>query len=243
MIIDFHAHCDVRFGWVHTPEVLLKMMAESNIDKAVITTYADLPGDDPTTLERFIGALEKYPDKIVAGFIRLNPWYGKRTEELMEEVAKRPYIKGLKLHPMSIIMRPNDSPVLSLVKRAGDLGWPVYFHSGDEPISMPSHVGKAAKACPETKIIMGHTGGFFYWKDAIKNASKYKNIYCETSATPFANAIRKAVDVIGPERVIFGSDMPAMHPTVELKKIEAADLSKDEKQLILCDNAKQMLGL
>jgi predicted TIM-barrel fold metal-dependent hydrolase len=243
MIIDSHAHCDVRFGWEHTPEVVLKMMAEANIDKAVITTYADIPGDDPRTLERFIEALEKYPDKIVAGFIRLNPWYGRKAEELMEEVSKRPYMKGLKLHPVSCLMRPNDSPVLSLVKKAGELGWPVYFHSGDEPMSMPTQIGKAAKACPGTKIIMGHTGGFFYWKDAIKNARKYSNIYCETSATPFANAIRKAVDTIGPERVIFGSDMPAMHPTVELEKIEAAGLTEDEKQLVLCDNAKLMLGL
>jgi predicted TIM-barrel fold metal-dependent hydrolase len=243
MIIDSHAHCDVRFGWQHTPEVLLRMMAQSKIDKAVITTYADIPGDDPTTLDRFIEALEKYPDKIVAGFIRLNPWYGEKAVELLEKVAERPYMKGLKLHPVSCIMRPNDAPVLALVKKAGDLGWPVYFHSGDEPMSMPSQVGKAAKACPATKIIMGHLGGFFYWKEAIETATKYDNIYCETSATPFSFAIRKAIDALGPERIIFGTDMPAMHPIVELKKIDAARLTEHEKRLVLCDNVKLMLGL
>jgi len=243
MIVDSHAHCDTRFGWEHTPEVILKMMAQANIDKVVITTYADIPGDDPTTLERFFQALEKYPDKIVAGFIRLNPWYGKRTEELLLEVAERPYIKGVKLHPVSIIMRPSDPPVLSILKQSGELGLPVYFHSGDEPMSMPMQIGKAAKLCPETKIIMGHLGGFFYWKDAIKAAKRYENLYIETGGNPFPDAIKKAVDTIGPERVLFGSDMPAMHPIVELKKIEVAGLTEEEKQLILCDNITCMLGL
>ncbi len=45
MIIDAHAHCDIRFGWRHTPDVLLAMMAEAGVDKPCITTYADLPGE------------------------------------------------------------------------------------------------------------------------------------------------------------------------------------------------------
>ena len=47
MIIDAHAHCDIRFGWKHTPEVLIRMMEEGGIDKACIISLADVPGDDP----------------------------------------------------------------------------------------------------------------------------------------------------------------------------------------------------
>jgi hypothetical protein len=47
MIIDAHAHCDIRFGWKHAPEVLIRMMDEGGIDKACITGRADVPGDDP----------------------------------------------------------------------------------------------------------------------------------------------------------------------------------------------------
>jgi hypothetical protein len=47
MIIDAHAHCDIRFGWKHTSEVLIRMMDEGGIDKACISGLADVPGDDP----------------------------------------------------------------------------------------------------------------------------------------------------------------------------------------------------
>ena len=52
MIIDAHVHCDVRFGWVHTPEVLIRVMNEGGIDKACITGLADIPGDDAQAYPR-----------------------------------------------------------------------------------------------------------------------------------------------------------------------------------------------
>ena len=66
MIIDAHAHCDVRFGWKHTPEVLIQMMDEGGIDKACITGLADVPGDDPEAYPRLVRALHDYPDRLVA---------------------------------------------------------------------------------------------------------------------------------------------------------------------------------
>ena len=75
MIIDAHAHCDVRFGWVHTPEVLLRIMDEGGIDQACITGLANIPGDDAESYPRFLAALRAHPKRIVAGYLRLNPWY------------------------------------------------------------------------------------------------------------------------------------------------------------------------
>ena len=82
MIIDAHAHFAVRFGWKHTPEVLIQMMDEGGIDKACITGLADVPGDDPEAYPRLVRALRERPDRLVAGYLRLNPWYGKESREL-----------------------------------------------------------------------------------------------------------------------------------------------------------------
>ena len=97
MIIDAHAHCDVRFGWVHTPEVLIGIMDEGGIDKACITGLADIPGDDDEAYPRFVAALRGHPDRIAGGYLRLNPWYGQRARDLFIRAVREDGIRGLKV--------------------------------------------------------------------------------------------------------------------------------------------------
>jgi predicted TIM-barrel fold metal-dependent hydrolase len=243
MIIDAHAHCDVRFGWKHTPEVLIQMMDEGGIDKACITGLADVPGDDPEAYPRLVRALREYPDRLVAGYLRLNPWYGKESRELLKRAVREDGIRGLKLHPTTIILPPNAPAVIELVRLAGELSIPVLFHSGDDPNALPLQIGKCAAACPETAILMGHAGGVFYLEDALRVAEKHLNVYLDPSGNPFPNVIRRAVDAVGAERVVFGTDMPAMHPRVERKKLDLAGLSPRELELVSFRNIARLMRL
>jgi len=219
------------------------MMKATGIDKTVITTYHEFPGEELAALERFYQTLKKYTEYFIGGFIRINPWYGDKAIELFERAIKEHGIKGLKIHPVSACIHPNNPLTISLLKKAAELNVPAYIHSGDDPMSLPFHIGRVARECPNTIIIMGHFGGFHYYNDAIKVAKKYENILLETSGMPFPKVIRKAVDILGPERIVFGSDMPGLHPAVELAKIEAAKLTKEEKELILCNNILRALGV
>jgi predicted TIM-barrel fold metal-dependent hydrolase len=243
MIIDAHAHCDVRFGWVHTPEVLLRIMDEGGIDQACITGLADIPGDDAESYPRFLAALRAHPKRIVAGYLRLNPWYGARARELFIRSVREDGIKGLKLHPTTIILPPHAPAVIEFVQLAGELGVPVLFHSGDDPNAMPLQIGKCAAACPATNIIMGHMGGVFFWEDALRVAQKYPNVYLDPSGNPRPDIIRKAVDAVGAERVVFGTDMPAMHPRVERMKIELAHLTPEQEALVSHRNIARLMQL
>jgi hypothetical protein len=243
MIIDAHSHCDIKFGWKHLPEDIIEMMKTTGIDKAVITTYGDFPGEEPAALERLYQNLKKYPYQFIGGFIRINPWYGEKAVELLVNAVKEHSIKGLKIHPVSAVIWPNHPLTLSLLKKAAELNVPAYIHSGDDPMSLPLHIERAAKECPETIILMGHFGGFHYYNDAIKVAKKYRNVLLETSGMPFPKVIRKAIDILGPERIVFGSDMPGLHPAVELAKIKAAELTGEEEELILCKNIAGILSI
>ena len=243
MIIDAHAHCDIRFGWRHTPDVLLAMMAEAGIDKACITTYADIPGDDEQAYPRMLAALREHPQQLVAGYLRLNPAYGARARELLIRAVREDGIRGLKIHPTSIIFPPHSPEVIDAVRLAGELGVPVLFHSGDEPNALPLQIGKCAAACPDTAIIMGHAGGVFFWEDALRVAEKHPNIYLEPSGNPRPDITRMALDAIGPRRVVFGTDMPAMHPGVERRKLEAAHLNERERELVCAGNIIRLMGL
>src|SRR5436190_11871118 len=149
----------------------------------------------------------------------------------------------MKVHPTTIILPPNAPAVIEFVRLAGELGIPVLFHSGDDPNAMPLQIGHCAAACPDTNIIMGHTGGIFFWEDALRVADRYPNVYLDPSGNPRPDIVRKAVDAVGAERVVFGTDMPAMHPCVELKKIELARLTTREKELVCAGNIIRLMRL
>jgi hypothetical protein len=243
VIIDAHAHCDVRFGWVHTPEVIIRVMDEGGIDQACVTGLADIPGDDPDAYDRFVGALRAHPDRLVAGYLRINPWYGQQARELFVRSVREDGIRGMKLHPTTIILPPNSPAVIEFVRLAGEQGVPVLFHSGDDPNALPLQIGHCAAAAPDTNIIMGHTGGVFFWEDALRVAERYPNVYLDPSGNPLPDIVRKSVDAVGAGRVVFGTDMPAMHPRVELKKVELAGLTPDERELICHRNIARLMSL
>lgn len=243
LIIDAHMHVGTKFGWSWSAQDALKMMDESHIDMAVVTGLGEVPGEN-VVIEELIRTLNEHPDRFPRGFLRMNPWFGEKAAELFEEtIKKNDNIRGIKFHPSSAPIWPNHPFALTLWRKAGEHNCPVYIHSGTDPMSLPLQIGKAAKECPETKFLLGHYGGFFYYEDALKVASKYKNIYLETSLIPYPAAIKKGVRLVGADRIVFGSDLPPLNPRVELKKFDLAGLTEEEKDRILCMNIAELLEI
>jgi predicted TIM-barrel fold metal-dependent hydrolase len=128
-----------------------------------------------------------------------------------------------------------------LIRKAAEHSAPTLFHCGDEPLSTPLAVAQAAAACPEATIILGHMGGYFHVDEAIEAAERLPNIVLETSAMPYPEKIRAAVERLGPERVIYASDGPACSPRIELEKVRLAGLGAEAERLVLGGNAERIL--
>lgn len=244
MIIDAHTHIGKMFGWIEPAEGLISAMNKVGIDKAVVSTLLDTPGPDPQDLEILVKAVAKYPNRLI-GFARINPWFGDEALLEFEREIKNLNFRGLKLQTAMTTIGPDWEAVLLLLRRAEELNVPVLYHSGDEPLSLPLQIGKAAEACPAVTIIMGHMGGYFFHKDAVRVAKKFDNILLETSLMPYPKVIRKAIDELGAERVVFGSDAcpSIIDPRVELLKIQLSDLSRKEKELVLGRNMARILHI
>jgi uncharacterized protein len=54
--------------------------------------------------------------------------------------------------------------------------------------------------------------------------------------------IKRAVDEIGPERVIFASDGPGCDPRIEVEKVRLAGLSSADEQLVFGANVERLLA-
>ena len=149
--------------------------------------------------------------------------------------------KGLKLHPVTTIAHPAGDDTLRLIRVAAAHSAPTLFHCGDEPLTTPLAIARAAEACPEATIILGHMGGYFHVDEAIAVAERHGNLLLETSAMPYPAKIREAVERLGPERVLYASDGPACSPLLEVEKVRLAALDPRAERLVLGMNAQRLL--
>jgi len=120
-------------------------------------------------------------------------------------------------------------------------------------------MGELASAYPDMKLVIGHTGGVLANPDgyeALRLAFSFDNTYCEMSKAP-AVIVNAAVKEIGAERVLFGSDWNrpegktygplhqhfVFQQWYNLNTIAQADITEDERDLILYKNARRLFKL
>lgn len=241
MIIDSHTHVDQveAWGWMDPPELIIALMNEAGIDQAIVMTYRDaVSPNDPATLY-VRDAVLQFPDRLI-GYIRINPNSPQALESLDQAITDFK-MKGLKLHPVSYVGFPYSEPTIHLMRRAAVYHAPVLFHTGDEALALPEEVAEAARLCPETQVIMGHMGGYYHFEAALQLGRSLPNLYVDTSAIPYPWMIRRAVDTMGVERVLYASDGPGCLPALEVEKVRLAGLTAEEETLVFAGNIQRLL--
>jgi len=238
MIIDSHTHVD-KFGWYDPPETIIGLMDEAGIDKSIIMTYGDAP-DVEGSIEYIAEAVDKYPDRLI-GYARMNPARRDEAQRLFRKAMEEYGFMGLKLHPVGNLCHPAGPETIELIHLAGRYNAPVLFHCGDEELTLPLQVAQAAEACPDVTIIMGHMGGYFHWEDAIRAAERLENVVLDTSALPYPQAIKEAVERVGSSRVLYASDAPGCVPQIEVRKVRMAGLHPDDEEAVFHGSIEAIL--
>jgi predicted TIM-barrel fold metal-dependent hydrolase len=118
---------------------------------------------------------------------------------------------------------------------------PALIHSGQAIFSDVSCIEELAERYPEAKIILGHMGhgNIVEIERAVGAASRYPNVYLETSGMPMPNWIAEGVRA-APERVLFGSDTPFHPVAVERLKVGLSGLDDEAVRAVLNDNAQRL---
>ncbi len=97
-------------------------------------------------------------------------------------------------------------------------------------------------------LILAHWGGglFFYRLLKKETADLFRGLYVDTAASPYLylpRIYRVAIDLIGEDRILFGSDYPLLPPSRYLREMDEGGLSTDERTLIEGENAAKLFGL
>jgi len=242
-IIDSHTHIDEAptYGWFDPPETIIRLLDEAEIEQAIVMTYRDAPGPEERVIEYIAEAIQRYPGRLI-GYARMNPKYGDEAIRLFDRSIREYGFKGLKLHPVSYVMHPASDATLDLIRHAASLKAPTLFHCGDEEFTLPLQIAEAAQAVPDATIILGHMGGYFHVRDAIRVAKRLPNLILETSAMPYPRMIKETVDQLGAHRLLFASDGPGCDPLLEVEKVKRAGLTPEEEHLIFEGNIARILG-
>ncbi len=249
VVIDGHTHfAGPGKGFPpNTVEELLAIMDGNGIDSIVTCAPYSSIGKDRTydDANRFlVESMSKAPERII-GFLRVNPHLQEHALRSIEEGVKNQGFKGVKVHPRNEAFAINSEELaFPIAELASKLKVPILIHTGEPDtygFAQPTLVGDLADSFPDLTLIIGHMGKRLY-EDAICVARWFENIILETSFRSHRD-IARAVKRVGADRVVYGSDMPFGVPEIEMMKVRLADITAEEKDLVLGDSMARMLSL
>lgn len=182
----------------------------------------------------------------VTGFCYLNPTLGERAVRSEVERCVARGFRGIKLEIANNARDACMRPVMAAAERHGLVvlqhAWSMTkirqrsFHTD------PEDVATLARRFPQVRIIMAHlTGCGVRGVLAVKPCA---NVVVDTSgAAPEAGIVEFAVEQLGAERVLYGSDVPVRDFGVALARITGSRLDAATQRKILRDNARALLRL
>ncbi len=237
------------------------------VERSVL--MASVPGDEESAAE----AVRAHPDRFF-GYFMLDPAAPdaeSRAARAFDELG----LQGLCLFPAMLRFSVQDERLEPLYRLAGERpGAVVFVHMGvltlgvrrklglgskfDMSFSNPLDLHRVALAHPETRFVIPHFGAGLF-REALMLADLCPNVYLDTSSsnswtkylTPrptLADVFRQALDVVGPGRLLFGSDS-SFFPRgwngsvfeAQVEALQAATAGAEEARAIFGENLRSLL--
>jgi len=235
---------------------IVAAMDRQGVDKSVIFGF---PWKKSQTFmnhnDYILEAVARYPKRLI-GLCCLDPFSRDAVTEALRclegglagigELAF--YQSGIddealeKLAPLMQICRDKDLPVL--IHTNEPVG---HTYPGKTPHTL-KQIYDLIKKFPENVIVLAHWGGGIFFFALLKKEVKesLKNVYFDTAASPFLYApeiYSYAKDIVGLDKILFGSDFPLINPARYFRELDISGLSKAEIESICGLNAAQLFKL
>jgi predicted TIM-barrel fold metal-dependent hydrolase len=179
-----------------THRALLTPEGDLRLSGKVVSLYSR---PDNEGVARLVAA---HPDRFL-GWIFLNPRNNPRVLDELERWRAVPGMIGVKLHPHWHDYRTEIlGPVL---RRAEELRLPVLVHLG---FRRRGDFRAICRQFPRLRVISAHAG-FPFYDDLWAYKGEAPNLYVDLSSPYIDEALaRAAVQAMGPERCLYGTDAP-----------------------------------
>jgi predicted TIM-barrel fold metal-dependent hydrolase len=156
----------------------------------------------------------------------------------IEQYAYDDRFAGFKLHPAV-----DGLPDAEVLERLEDVGLPVLTHGGQR---FPPDAIAETLLEYDFPLVISHFGGYPLDVDLMARTidllDSYEACYVDTSAVHHRDPVERAV-MEHPDRVLFGSGAPAVHPNVSIMEILTLDVPEDAMRKVFSKNAARFIDV
>ena len=237
-------------------EELIDSMDAAGVEKSVICGFSwSDPGLCVLHNQYLLESAAKHSYRFIV-FLSLpltNPDRSARElEQGLKGGAKGVGEIGFYRHEMTTQDIDAMKPVLTLME---ERGIPLLLHT-NETLGHP-YPGKGKTrlerfyeiilAFPRLRILLAHWGGGLPFYELMPEVARaMTHVYYDTAASPFlySKKIYTVVSqLVGPEKILFGSDFPLISPQRYLRELEGSGLAAEDQKKILGRNIARILNL
>ena len=239
-----------------TADELIASMDKDGVDISVIVNYGWITHEMCVeTNDYILESIARYPKRLI-GFCAVQP---NSYEAAIDEIERcvQGGIKGVgELRPDIQLFDLTDKEVMEPVIEVMKKHKLILLTHASEPVG---HIypGKGAitpdmlypfiTSFPDLTIVCAHWGGglpFYALMPEVKQAMN--NVFFDTAASPYLynpQVYEQVIQLVGADKILFGSDYPLLAQGRYLKEIDSLDLAEETKSLILSGNAQRLLGI
>lgn len=157
-------------------------------------------------------------------------------------------LKGVKLHPDFQQFALNEERAFKLGEVINDGNVPVLIHCGDfrYNYSNPEQLKPFLEKFPNMTVIGAHFAGWSVWQEATEKLAGTPNLFVDLSSSLYALSpqdAKKFIHEYGVDKVLWGSDYPMWEAESEMELFHKMGLTKEEENMILYENAANLLGI
>ena len=214
--------------------------------------------DGPVTNEEILELARAERDTLIP-FASVDPHRGAEGVAMARRLIDEFEVAGFKFHPSLQHFFPDDRMAYPLYEVIAEHGLPAVFHTGQTAVgsgqrggggillkySNPVCLDEVAADFPDMPIIMAHPS--VPWQDEALSVAVHKpQVYIDLSGwSPkyFPPQLVRYANSLLQDKVLFGTDYPALTPERWLADFETLDIKPAVRPKILKENAARLLGL
>jgi len=241
---------------IATADELIASMDRAGIDTSVIVNIGWTTHElCVETNDYILESIARYPRRLI-GFCAVQPHSYEAAITEIERCAEegirgigemRPDIQLFDLRDEEVI-----EPVIEVIRKRKLI---LLIHAS-EPVGH-NYAGKGAitpetlypfiTSRPDLTIVCAHWGGglpFYALMPEVKQAMG--NVFFDTAASTLLYSpqiYKQVIQLVGAEKILFGSDYPLLAPSRLLDEIRSLDLPEETRDLILSGNAQRLLDI
>ena len=239
-----------------TADELIASMDKAGVDISVIVNIGWTTHElCVETNDYILESIARYPQRLI-GFCTVQPHSYEAAITEIERCAKagirgvgeiRPDIQLFDLRDEEVI-----EPLIKVIRKhklilLTHASEPVGHNYPGKGTITPDMLYPFITSYPDLTIICAHWGGglpFYALMPEVKQAMN--NVFFDTAASPFLYSpqiYNQVIQLVGAEKILFGSDYPLLAQSQLLEEIRSLDLPEATRGLILSGNAQRLLGI